>query len=65
VAREVYNNTTLQYQQGIANMSDLLNAESSFKEAQTNYTNSLLNFLIAQLDLEKSKGTLKNYYQTL
>jgi outer membrane protein TolC len=46
-------------------MSDLLNAESSFKEAQTNYTNSLLNFLIAQLDLEKSKGTLKNYYQTL
>jgi outer membrane protein TolC len=65
VARDVYNNTTLQYQQGIANMSDLLNAESSFKEAQTNYTNSLLNFLIAQLDLEKSKGTLKNYYQTL
>jgi outer membrane protein TolC len=65
LAREVYNNTILQYQQGIANMSDLLNAESSFKEAQTNYTNSLLNFLIAQLDLEKSKGTLKNYYQTL
>jgi outer membrane protein TolC len=65
LAREVYNNTILQYQQGIANMSDLLNAESSFKEAQTNYTNSLLNFLIAQLDLEKSKGTIKNYYQTL
>ena len=65
LAREVLNNTTLQYQQGVASLTELLNAEISFKEAETNLVNSLLNFYLAKLDLEKSKGTLKNYYQTL
>jgi outer membrane protein len=65
LAREVYSNTTLQYQEGTATLTDLLNDESSLKNAQTNYVTSLLNYYIAKLNLEKSKGTLKNYYQSL
>lgn len=61
LAKEVFDNTTVQYQNGVASLSDLLNADYSFKEAQTNYLNSLVNALIAKVDLEKSKGNLKQY----
>lgn len=65
LAKEVFDNTTLQYQQGAASLADFLNADYAYKEAQTNYTTSLLNFLSARLDYEKSQGTLINYINTL
>ncbi len=58
LANEVYENTTLQYSQGITNLTDLLNAELSYREAQTNYINSLLDFYLADLDVRKANGTL-------
>ena len=58
LANEVYENTTLQYSQGIANLSDLLNSELSYREAQNNYINSLLDFYLADLDVRKANGTL-------
>ncbi len=61
LAKEVFDNTTVQYQNGVASLSDLLNADYSFKEAQTNYLNSLVNALIAKVEVEKSKGNLKQY----
>ena len=65
LAKEVFDNTSLQYQQGAASLSDFLNADYSYKEAQSNYINSLLNFLSARLDYEKAQGTLVNYINTL
>jgi outer membrane protein TolC len=65
LSSDVYQTTTISYQQGVASLSDLLNAESSYKEAQINYINSLLNYYIAKLDIEKSNGTLKNFASTL
>lgn len=61
LAKEVFDNTTLQYQNGVASLSDLLNADYSYKEAQTNYLNSLVNALIAKVEVEKTKGNLKQY----
>jgi outer membrane protein len=65
LASEVYENTTLQYRQGVASLSDLLNAELSYREAQQNYINSLLDYYLADLDVRKANGTLRDYYQGL
>lgn len=65
LASEVYDNTTLQYKQGVASLSDLLNAELSYKEAQNNYINSLLQYYIADLAVQKANGTLQQYFEKL
>lgn len=65
LASEVYDNTTLQYQQGLASLSDLLNAELSYRDAQNNYINSLLDYYLADLDVQKANGTLEDYYNKL
>lgn len=65
LAQQVFENTNLQYQQGMASLSDLLNAEYQLKEARNNWTTSLLNHSMAILDLEKAKGTLLDYVNTL
>ncbi len=60
-AKNVYDSSTLEYEKGVATLSDLLNAEYSYKEAQSNYMTSLINVLSSRLEYEKSKGTLKSY----
>lgn len=65
LAAEVYDNTTLQYREGVASLSDLLNAELAYRESQTNYITSLLDYYIADLDVEKTNGTLKTYFEKL
>lgn len=65
LAEEVFSNTSLMYQQGAATLSDFLNSDFSYKEAQTNYITSLLNFLSARLDYEKAQGNLTNYINQL
>lgn len=58
LAKSVYKNTQLSYQQGISSALELIQAESSLREAQNHYFNRLLNLYIARIDLEKSKGKL-------
>ena len=65
LAESVFANTNLQYQQGTASLSDLLNADYQLKEARNNWTTSLLNRSIAVIDLERAKGTLLDYVNTL
>jgi len=65
LANEVYENTSLQYREGLAALSDLLNAELSYREAQNNYINSLLDYYLADLDVQKANGTLEDYYKEL
>ncbi|MDR6195683.1 TolC family protein [Siphonobacter sp. SORGH_AS_0500] len=65
LAQQVYEITTLQYKQGVKNLTDLLNADKSYREAQSNYINSLINYYQAQLNLEQSQGTLLNFYNQL
>lgn len=60
-AKEVFESSSIEYQKGVSMLSDLLNADYSYKEAQSNYVNSLINFLGTRLEYEKSKGNLKNY----
>lgn len=61
LAKEVYDMTTLSYQNGASSLSDFLNADYSYKEAQNNFMTSMINLLSSRLDYEKSKGNLFNY----
>lgn len=65
LAQEVYNITTLQYKQGTKLLTDLINADNSYREARTNYINSLINLYQARLDLEQSQGNLLTFYNQL
>ncbi|GAB3694672.1 TolC family protein [Spirosoma flavus] len=65
LAQEVYNITTLQYKQGVKSLTDLVNADTSYRQAQSDYINSLINLYQARLDLEQSKGTLLTFYNQL
>jgi Outer membrane protein len=65
LAEDVYKNTQLEYQQGAGSSLELVQAESSLREAQNNYFNKLLNLYIARIDVEKSKGNLMNFINNL
>ena len=65
LATSVFKTTDLQYQKGVTDLTNWLNAQSSLKEAENNYLTSLYNFYLARIDLEKSNGTLKNFYNSL
>lgn len=58
LAEEVYESVKLQYKEGTTSMSELLNAETSLKEAQTNYLKALVQVKVAELDILKSSGEL-------
>lgn len=60
LAEEVFENTHNNYNQGLANLTDLLNAETSLTEANNNYSSALLNYRLAEIQLIKSKGELKS-----
>jgi outer membrane protein len=60
LAKEVYNSTQNNYNLGLANLTDLLDAETSLTAAQNNYNEALLQYKLAELDIIKSNGNLKS-----
>lgn len=59
LAGEILNNTKNNYLQGLASLTDLLDAENASIEAQNNYTSAILDYKLAEVALIKSKGELK------
>jgi outer membrane protein TolC len=59
LAEEVYNVSVIKYQEGVGSNLEVLDADASFKEAQTNYYAALYDALISSVDLEKAYGKLK------
>ncbi|HSD06500.1 TolC family protein [Flavobacterium sp.] len=60
LAGDILSNTKNNYLQGLASLTDLLDAENASLEAQNNYTRAVLAYKIAEITLIKSKGELKN-----
>lgn len=60
LAQEVYSNTQNNYNNGLATLTDLLEAENSQTEAQNNYSSALLDYRVAEIQLIKAQGTLKS-----
>lgn len=58
LANKIYNNTVLQNQQGLANITDLLLADNALREAQQDYILALVNLRKAELEYKRVTGNL-------
>ncbi|NSW93132.1 MAG: TolC family protein [Bacteroidales bacterium] len=59
LAEEVYRITERNYSEGIASMSDVLNANSSLIQAQMSYADALNNFMKGYIELLKASGNIR------
>jgi outer membrane protein len=64
LAKQVLENIENNYKNGLASLTDLLDAETSYSDAQNNYTNAIMDYKLAEIQLIKAKGELKSYYTT-
>lgn len=60
LAKDVLDNTQNNYKNGLATLTDLLDAEKAYADAQNNVTVSLLNYKVAEIQLIKANGNLKS-----
>jgi outer membrane protein TolC len=58
LALEVFQVTNIKYQEGIGSNLEVVDAESAYEEAQSNYFNALYDVLIAKVEMEKALGIL-------
>lgn len=60
LAQKVFFNTQNNYNNGLASLTDLLDAETSLTEAQNNHSAALLDYRVAEIQLIKAQGNLKS-----
>lgn len=58
LAKHIQEVVQKKYQAGVGNNLEIVNAETSLKEAETNYYNSFYDMLIAKIDYQKAMGLL-------
>lgn len=63
LAQEIYRSTQNNYNNGLATLTDLLDTENSLTSSQNSYTQALLNYKIAEIQLIKSNGNIKSLVQ--
>ncbi|MEZ4839554.1 TolC family protein [Flavobacterium sp.] len=60
LAQEVLDNTNNNYVNGLATLTDLIEAENALADAKNNLSNALLEYKVAEIELIKSKGELNS-----
>lgn len=60
LSEEVYNANRTNYNLGLSSLTDLLDSQTSYLEAENIYTKSILNYKLAELEIMRSSGTLSN-----
>ncbi|MBO9728500.1 MAG: TolC family protein [Chitinophaga sp.] len=65
LAQSVFQVTDVQFRKGVTDLNDWLNTQNQLREAQNGYLTSIYNYYLTRIDLEKSAGTLKRFYQSL
>ena len=58
LAQTIYTQTLLQQKQGTANLTDILLADNSLRESQQLYLSALIDYLKADLELQKLTGNI-------
>lgn len=58
LASKVANVTKIKYEQGVGSNLEVVDAENSLRQAQTNYYSALFDAMIAKVDLDKAYGKL-------
>jgi outer membrane protein len=59
LAEEIYKASKLKFEQGVGTNLELVSAETTLVEAQTNYFNALYDAIVAKIDFDKANGNLK------
>ncbi len=59
LASEIARVTKIKYDNGVGSSLEVVDAEASLKESETNYFNSLYNTIISKLDIDKALGNIK------
>lgn len=58
LAQNIYNVSQKKYEQGVGSNLEVINAQTSLKESETNYFNAVYDMLIYKIDYSKAIGTL-------
>lgn len=58
LAQEIFRVTKIKYEEGVGSNLEVVEAETAYKEAQTNYYSALYDAMVAKIDLQKAQGTL-------
>jgi outer membrane protein TolC len=58
LAEQVYNQAKKKYESGLGSTTDITNAQTDLKTAQTNYISALYDAVIAKIDFTKATGRL-------
>jgi outer membrane protein len=59
LAREIARVSKIKYDQGVGSNLEVIEAETSLREAETNYFTAMLEAVISKVDLQKASGTIK------
>lgn len=59
LAREISRVSKIKYDQGVGSNLEVIDAESSLREAEANYYTALLETIISKIDLDKATGKIK------
>ncbi len=62
LAEDVYRQTSLQYQEGMASLADLLNVNSEYLNADNSYSQQVLKCKISEIKMMKASGVLKQMF---
>jgi outer membrane protein TolC len=62
LAEDVYRQTSLQYQEGMASLADLLNVNSDYLNADNSYSQQVLKCKISEIKMMKASGVLKQMF---
>jgi outer membrane protein TolC len=63
LAEDMYGQSRQRYQQGLAPLTETLNAETTLREAKNNVLSALFQVRLAELDLLHANGQLMNFLQ--
>ncbi|WP_338763104.1 TolC family protein [Bernardetia sp. ABR2-2B] len=58
LAKEIFRVTKIKYEEGVGSNLEVVEAETAYKEAQTNYYSALYDAMVAKIDIQKAQGTL-------
>jgi len=64
LAQEIFRVTKIKYEEGVGSNLEVVEAETAYKEAQTNYYSALYDAMVAKIDLQKAQGTLYTETET-
>ena len=58
LAKNIYNVSQKKYEQGVGSNLEVINAQASLKESETNYFNAIYDMLVYKIDYLKATGSL-------